>query len=130
MTEETEGVRRAANGRPYIWLPDHSKEVTYTRTSTFAKALSDGDALSSWKLGTMVKGLMVEPGLLNMVLKPLAELEGDIDHEDLKPAIKSVVALSMDAGGANDAANWGTTLHFFADIIDFTDEPCPVTCGT
>lgn len=123
MTEETDGIRRAANGRPYIWLPDGSKEVQYTRTSTFAKALSDGDALSSWKLGTMVKGLMVSPGLLNMVLKPLAELEGDIDHEDLKPAIKSVIALSMDAGGANDAANWGTTLHHFADIIDFTDEP-------
>jgi hypothetical protein len=116
-------IRRDYRGRPYIWLPDHSKEVTYTRTSTYAKALSDGDALSWWKMQRMAMGVLLEPRILSPGLTMLNDgIALDTSDEAVKTMIAEIIMRSLDTGGANDAAQWGTTMHHFADIVDFTDD--------
>lgn len=127
VTEEQKAgdrIRRDFRGRPYIYLPDGSKEVTYTRTSTFGKALSDGDALSWWRQQMLVRGILMDPRVLSAGFTRLADTgELDMSDPDTKSAIAEIITRGSDVGGANSAADWGTVLHHFADIIDFTEEP-------
>ena len=44
-------------------------------------------------------------------------------YEDGKSAIAEMITRGMETGGANAAADWGTTMHHFADLIDFGDGP-------
>lgn len=108
-------IERDKLGRPYIIDPD-GKRVTYTRISTYAKALSDGDALSWWRMTKMAFGLAVDPSILSMWRAGMDEVED-------KEVLGQIIARASETGGANEAANWGTTLHSLADIIDFSDEP-------
>lgn len=109
-------VRRAANGRPYIFDPDKGKEVTYTRASTFAKTLSDGDSLSWWKMERLVTGILADPGILAEGLVVASE-GGELE----KTVLSRIIAEGLERGGANDAAYWGTTIHGMTDFVDFTD---------
>lgn len=127
MTDEQrqgDKIRRDYRGRPYIWLPDGSKEVTYTRTSTFAKALSDSDSLSWWRQQMLVRGIARDPRVLQPTLNRFADTgELDLEDEETKAAIAETIVRASDTGGANDAANWGTTMHALTDIVDFSDQP-------
>jgi hypothetical protein len=49
--------------------------------------------------------------------------ELDMSDDETKSAIAEIIARGSETGGANSAADWGTVLHHFADIIDFSDEP-------
>lgn len=97
------GLKRSKDGRPYITDPSTGRKVLYTRASTFARTLSDGAALEAWKLRMAYQGLTQEPVLL-----------GAADRE----VIDMRIATAMDLAGANEGANWGTTLHDLTDIVD------------
>lgn len=113
--EETElnPVRRDRFGRPYIKPLDGGKEVAYTRASTLAKALSDGDRLSRWKLQKALNGFATQPTLLNGPIHQY-KIHGEV------PSWESdrVIEAALEVGGANNASRWGTTLHGLAELWD------------
>lgn len=104
-------IERTYNGRPYIETPEG--RTTYTRTSTFAKALTDGDALSWWKMERVIEGVVKD----GSILAPLYTA-GEITHDMYKVAI----ARALTAGGAEESAKWGTMIHSITDFFDFTTE--------
>lgn len=121
-TNAGDKIRRDWRGRPYIMLPDGSKEVTYTRISTFAKALSDSDSLSWWRQQMLVRGVAYDSRVMRPTLNRLADAGVlDIEDEETKKAIAETIVRASDTGGANDAAQWGTTIHALTELVDFSD---------
>lgn len=113
---EGSAVPRLKNGRPQIWLPDHSKLVSYTRTSNFAKTLEDGGSLTDWKLARMATGIARDPGVLSHLDGRLYPSSGQ--YEVRQPHRDEFIAACLEAGGANDAARWGTALHGLTELWD------------
>lgn len=114
---EANPVRRDHVGRPYIKLPDSDREVTYTRTSNFAKTLSDQEGLTKWRLRNVVRGLLAQPQLLH----------GGI-HPDNTRMVDSIIEAAHEVAGGNNASRWGTTLHGLAELWDMygvDDIPAP-----
>src|SRR4249920_2238364 len=92
-------------GRPKIKQPDGSVE-TYSRISTFAKALDNGYGLVEYKQRHTAVGIARRPDLAAMA----AGLDPS-DAEHLDPIIDS----ALDYAGANAKANYGTAVHTFTE---------------
>jgi hypothetical protein len=101
-------IRRDRFGRPLIAPPDGGEPVAYTRVSTLAKSLDDGSALANWKCRMTAIGLAKRPDLIS---KTLAVAED-------KKEMGKVVSSAMEAAEADRAANIGTALHRFCELVD------------
>lgn len=113
-------VPRLKNGRPQIWLPDHSKLVSYTRTSNFAKTLEDGGSLTDWKLARMATGIARRPDLQAGLERywDTDRTSGGMVQELTRESRDEFIESCLDAGGANDASRWGTSLHGLTELWD------------
>lgn len=106
-------IKRDRWGRPLIVPPTGGKPVAYTRISTLAKALDDGSALANWKCRMTAIGLAKRPDLVSKTLAVL----------DNKQEMGKVVKSALEAAEADRAANIGTALHRFCEMVDSNQVP-------
>jgi hypothetical protein len=95
-------------GRPFIKPLNGGEPEAYTRVSTLAKTLDDLNTLMDWKSRMVAKGMARRPDLI-----ALASANGD-DYKTMQGVIKDAMA----AAEAGAAANTGTALHTFTELID------------
>jgi hypothetical protein len=124
VDDERVPIPRDHFGRPKILCPD-GKVRTYTRVSTFAKALDDGSGLSEWKSQILMRGLTRRPhilaDLMHIAEQPVWESSeaGARWQRDWKLGdYSSWIEEARDAGGGNEASRWGTALHGLAEWFD------------
>lgn len=101
-------IERDRYGRPLVVPPKGGKPVPYTRATTFAGSIDDSVGLINWKLRMAVKGIAIQPSLLDDI-----RMAGDD-----KLMINKLVEDSMEIAGANTAANIGTAIHNWAEEVD------------
>lgn len=108
-------IRRDRWGRPLIKQQDGS-EVAYTRVSTLAKKLDDGSALIEWKADITALGVARNRSVYNR-LCALASASGD-PRASHRKELRSLVDTAFKAGGGEKAADAGTSIHTFCELID------------
>jgi len=112
-----EGVQRDGRGRPLIVPEGGGKPIAYQRCSTFAKTLSDSSGLMAWKVRQVVKGLAMDPTLLNH-LRTQRLAPGDWGNA----ALDLVADRAFDVAGAGESAVTGTTIHGLTEWLDAGDD--------
>ena len=101
-------VGRDRWGRPLIVPEGGGKAVPYTRISTLAKTLDDTEGLSRWKCRQVAAGIAARPDLHALAVSA----RGD------KQRLGEVVEQAMEAAASGSAANVGTALHTFTELVD------------
>lgn len=145
-------VRRTKDGRPYVMLPDGSKEVIYTRMTTFIDCLEDKSALGRWYKRVVLAGAAVDssaptPSIVgrageadHVFRAGLAKLEkrlakgklgpGEVQAEraELEKALKteldSLADEAFTLGEGRVKAEHGTHLHKLTELVDL-GQPLP-----
>ncbi len=103
-------VERDRYGRYLLPHPETGKKTAWTRSTTFAKSISDTFALSQWSQRMVAKGLTLRPDLLAMA----HTLDVKADKDKLNGLCEDAKA----AAGNKVAANLGTALHSFSEGVD------------
>lgn len=109
-----EDVKRDQWGRPLIVPVGGGKRIAYTRASTLAKALDNGNALAAWKQRMTALGLVRRPDLLTLVRT--------LSIED-KNALDQICEQALVAAGGSARANVGTALHSLTEQVDRGQTP-------
>lgn len=94
-------------------LPDPdggSKDVKFTRATTFAKSIADTYRLSLWQQRKAVEGVVVDASLYAKA--------ATIDWNNDRKAGDKLVEESKVAAGAKKRATLGTAVHAFSDQLD------------
>lgn len=99
---------RDGKGRPQVWLPDHSRQVGYTRVTSYIKCMADTYALELWEKRMVAIGLAERPDLLLSVAA----------HRDDRRELNRIVEQAKEAAKANAKSTVGTGLHKLADSHD------------
>ena len=113
LTGPSPTIERDRFGRPLITPIDGGKPIPYTRVSTLAKSLDDGSALANWKCKMTAIGLARRPDLVSKTLAV----------SDDKKEMGKIVTSAMEAAESDKAANIGTALHKFCEMIDAGELP-------
>jgi hypothetical protein len=103
-------TKRDRFGRYLIPHPDTSKEQAWTRSTTFAKSISDTYALSQWGLRMALLGATVRPDIVQRA-------HGKHVKAD-KALLDELTADLKNAAGDKVAANLGTAMHSFTEMAD------------
>lgn len=103
-------VPRDRWGRYKLPHPETGKMQAWTRSTTFAKSISDTFALSQWSQRMTVKGLTLRPDLLAMA--------HSLDVKADKDKLNGICEDAKAAAGNKVAANLGTALHSFSEELD------------
>lgn len=105
------------NGRrqPLILLPDGSDRVTYRSPSSVAKSLGDSGGLTYWKQAITAIGVMQSKGL-QYTFSHIADCGGYAGSA--KGDLYKAVQKAFVAGGGEEAAEIGTVVHSYTDLID------------
>lgn len=103
-------VPRDRWGRYLLPHPETGKKTAWTRSTTFAKSISDTFALSQWSQRMVAKGLTVRPDLLAMA--------HSLDVKNDKDKLNALCEDAKAAAGNKVAANLGTALHSFSESVD------------
>lgn len=103
-------TKRDRYGRYLIPHPDTGKETAWTRSTTFAKSISDTYALSQWGLRMALLGATVRPDIVQRA-------HGKHVKAD-KKLLDELTADLKDAAGDKVAANLGTSMHSFTELAD------------
>lgn len=106
-------VPRDRWGRYLLPHPETGKKQAWTRSTTFAKSISDTFALSQWSQRMVAKGLTARRDLLAMA----TTLDVKADKDKLNQICEDAKA----AAGNKVAANLGTALHSFSEAVDRGD---------
>lgn len=106
-------VLRDRWGRYLLPHPETGKKTAWTRSTTFAKSISDTFALSQWSQRMVAKGLTIRRDLLAMA----HTLDVKADKDKLNALCEDAKA----AAGNKVAANMGTALHSFSERVDAGD---------
>lgn len=101
-------LARDRYGRPLVIPPGGGKPVAYTRCTTFVSALEDTTALTKWKMRQVALGLATRSDLYAMVSA----------SADDKNALNRVCEDAMEAAKSSAAANTGTAIHKFCELVD------------
>jgi hypothetical protein len=105
-------IKRDRYGR-YV-LPDETgKERSYTRATTFAKAISDSFNLSLWSQRQVAKGLSLRPDLY--------ALAASTPSED-RDGLNAIAEKAKEAAKSSAGASLGTALHSFCEQLDLGQE--------
>lgn len=109
-TNEPE-IKRDSWGRYRLTDPDDPKQTvkSWTRVTTFAKALDDTSNLSKWLCRMTIKGLVTDEALI------VKTEDTDIDD---RRGLDRIVEQAKEKAGANDAAANGTAIHTLTEKID------------
>jgi hypothetical protein len=106
------------DGKPDQWkryrLPDPNsgKAQGYTRSTTFAKTISDTFRLNLWKTRQAIDG---------MILRPDLQMKYATERDNEKK--NKIAEEAQEAAGAKVGANLGTALHAFSEAVDRGEEP-------
>jgi hypothetical protein len=103
-------TKRDRFGRYLIPHPDTGKETAWTRSTTFAKSISDTYALSQWGLRMALLGATVRPDIVQRA-------HGKHVSAD-KKLLDELTAELKSAAGDKVAANLGTSMHSFTEMAD------------
>jgi hypothetical protein len=103
-------TKRDRYGRYLIPHPDTGKEKAWTRSTTFAKSISDTYALSQWGLRMALLGATVRPDIVQRA-------HGKHVKAD-KALLDELTAELKNAAGDKVAANLGTAMHSFTELAD------------
>lgn len=103
-------TKRDRFGRYLIPHPDTGKEQPWTRSTTFAKSISDTYALSQWGLRMALLGATVRPDVVQRA-------HGKHVRAD-KQLLDELTAELKSAAGDKVAANLGTAMHSFTEMAD------------
>lgn len=109
QTSPTPEIARDRWGRPMIAPRPGEKPVPYTRATTIAKTLDDGNGLTLWKQRLTALGLATRHDLY-MALAAT-------DPDD-KKGLDRIVAQAFDAAGGSARATVGTALHVLTERLD------------
>jgi hypothetical protein len=106
------------DGKPDRWKryrlphPETGKADGFTRSTTFAKTISDTFRLNLWKTRQAIDGMILRPDLqMKYATEPDNEKKNKIAEE------------AQEAAGAKVGANLGTALHAFSEAVDRGEEP-------
>lgn len=100
-------------GRYLLPHPGTGKRQAWTRSTTFAKSISDTFALSQWSQRMVAKGLTIRRDLLSMA--------HTLDVKEDKDKLNALCEDAKSAAGNKVAANLGTALHSFSEHVDRGD---------
>lgn len=100
-------------GRYLLPHPETGKRQAWTRSTTFAKSISDTFALSQWSQRMVVKGLTIRRDLLSVA--------HTLDVKDDKDKLNALCEDAKAAAGNKVAANMGTARHSFSEHVDRGD---------
>lgn len=103
-------TKRDRFGRYLIPHPDTGKEQAWTRSTTFAKSISDTYALGQWGLRMALLGATMRPDIVQRA-------HGKHVKAD-KPLLDELTAELKNAAGDKVAANLGTSMHSFTEMAD------------
>jgi len=103
-------IPRDRYGRYRLPHPETGKVQAWTRSTTFAKSISDTFALSQWSQRMVAKGLVLRPDL--------QALAYNLDVKADKDRLNAVCEDAKAAAGNKVAANLGTALHSFSENVD------------
>lgn len=107
--------KRDRYGRYLLPDPDGgSKELAWTRATTFAKTLADTFALTQWGERMVAKGIGLRPDLYALACS--------VSVED-KDTLTKVATQAKDAAASAAGANLGTALHSFTEALDRGESP-------
>ena len=118
--EEEEGkVPRDRWDRPLILLPDGSgKTAPYARASSFGGVLEDKTNLERWGKRQMIRGVAIDPSIIDRVPEgPARERGGEISRTD-KKVLDRLVDAADEAVGSSDKASLGTDIHLGTELVD------------
>lgn len=90
--------------------PETGREQAWTRVTTFAKTISGTFALSEWSQRMTLKGATLRPDILAMA--------HSLDVKEDKDRLNDLVKQAKNAAGDQVAANLGTAVHSFTEIVD------------
>lgn len=103
-------TKRDRFGRYLIPHPDTGKETAWTRSTTFAKSISDTYALSQWGLRMALLGATVRPDIVQRAHGKHVKVD--------KQLLDELTADLKNAAGDKVAANLGTSMHSFTEMAD------------
>lgn len=106
-------IERDRWGRYLLPHPETGKKQAWTRSTTFAKSISDTFALSQWSQRMVAKGLTIRRDLLSMA--------HTLDVKQDKDKLNGLCEDAKAAAGNKVAANRGTALHSFSEHVDRGD---------
>lgn len=92
--------------------PRTGRQKSWTRVTTFCKAIDDTFNLERWTQQKIAVGLTLRPELLTEIASH------DPDTKDGKKAINALIDQAKEAGGAHLAADVGTAIHTLAEHAD------------
>lgn len=101
-------IRRTKTGRPYVMLPDGSKEVTYTRASTLAGALDDTYRLMLWKQRKTALGVVERQDIQVAIAA----------HRDDDRELDKLCEAALVHAKGDESSRRGTALHKLCDRLD------------
>lgn len=114
--DDREDIPRDRFGRYYLPDPDNKQRKRgWTRTTTFAKTISDTYALSLWGQRMVAKGIALRPDFL--------ALAAAYDVEKDKTDFDQLTTQAKEAAEANRGANLGTAIHAFTEQFDLGQDP-------
>ena len=108
---------RNGRGQPNIMLPDGSKRVAYTRTSSAGDVLEDKQGLSAWKARLSAIGAHRFPH----VAADFSQIT-DIDDPEQKKLANSITEQLQELMGSTLKAMNGTRLHSLSEAVDRGDD--------
>jgi hypothetical protein len=111
--QHTRELPRDGKGRPLVWLPDGSKQVGYSRCTSFIACLEDQYAVHLWQQRMVAIGLAERPDLLVSVAA----------YRDDRERLNTLVDQAREAAKANAAARTGTALHSLVEQYDRGESP-------
>lgn len=108
------GVPRDQWQRPVIRQDDGS-QAGYRRISTLAKMLSDTNSLMDWAAAQALLGIADNDAALSRLRSMLLDTNPWRNNRD---ELKRMVAAAKAYAGAHEAAETGTTIHRWTELID------------
>lgn len=106
-------VPRDRWGRPQIITPDGKGRAAYTRASTLAKTLDDGNNLMLWKARMAARGVAMRPDLLALFASFT-----DLDDPEQKKEANKAAETAADVAGSTKKRTIGTAFHAFTEFWD------------
>lgn len=108
------GVPRDQWGRPIIRRADGT-QAGYRRVSTLAKMLSDVNTLMDWNAAQSLLGVADNEDALTRLRSMLLDPNPWQNNRD---ELKRIIAAAKEYAGAHEAAETGTTIHRWTELID------------
>ena len=110
-------------GRPYIWLPDGSKRLYYSRPSGIGSELEDKENLMRWGERQVLEGVYRDDTILEYYADLRKRHGEDMSSRGFKTAAQKLSDEAKKVANATAKAELGTALHDATEAIDWGKDP-------